>query len=274
LPNPEQRLEGFARIIGSERSERSLRTRMVYRYVLDGPAKFTLPQLAGVQHQNRVFGAELARVGGDLQKVCTAAGGGTACDVLARWDGRSDTTSVGAHVFREFWLRTPAARWTVPFDPAQPVTTPRDLDENNQQVVDAMTAALQYLRDANVPFDAPLGSVQVAGDPGAPRIPLGGGTGEEGNANVVEVHSPSANLDALYPITYGSSHVQAVAFTESGVDARTVLTYGMSTDPTRPSSSDQTRLFSAERWVDFPFSAEEVDDAAVRTYMVKGAAAR
>jgi acyl-homoserine-lactone acylase len=225
-----------------------------------------------VQHQNRVFGAELARENADLQKVCTAAGGGTACDVLARWDGRSDTTSVGVHVFREFWLRTPAARWTVAFDPAQPVTTPRDLDENNQQVVDAMKAALQYLRDRGVPFDAPLGSVQVAGDPGAPRIPLGGGTGEEGNANVVDVRNPAANLDALYPITYGSSHVQAVAFTASGVDARTVLTYGMSTDPTRLTSSDQTRLFSEERWVDFPFSAEEVHDAAVRTYVVRGGA--
>ena len=35
LPNPEQRLEGYDRIIGCERCERSLRTRMVYRYVMD-----------------------------------------------------------------------------------------------------------------------------------------------------------------------------------------------------------------------------------------------
>ena len=37
LPNPKQRLEGFARIIGCEKCERTLRTRMVYRYLLDRP---------------------------------------------------------------------------------------------------------------------------------------------------------------------------------------------------------------------------------------------
>jgi acyl-homoserine-lactone acylase len=279
LPNPKERLEGFARIIGSERTERSLRTRMVYRYVLDrldgtdgldGPQRFSPAQLAAVEHENRVFGAELARAGGDLQKVCTAAGGGSACDVLATWDGRSDTTSVGAHVFREFWKRTPASRWQVPFDAAQPVTTPRDLDETNTDVVAAMKGALEYLRDSGIPFDAPLGALQVAGDPFAPRIAVGGGTHGEGNANVVDTRNPASNLGALYPITYGSSHIQAVAFTDTGVDASTILTYGMSTDPTRPSSADQTRLFGQERWVDFPFSAAEVRDAAVRTYVVRG----
>jgi acyl-homoserine-lactone acylase len=270
LPNPQQRLEGFARIIGSERSERSLRTRMVYRYVLDGPARFSPERLAAVQHENRVLGAELAREGGDLQTVCTAAGGGSACDVLSRWDGHSDVTSVGAHVFREFWLRTPAARWEVPFDPGQPVSTPRDLKEADSGVVTAMREALAYLRQKGVPFDAPLGDLQVAGDPGAPRIAVGGGTGAEGNANVVESQRATHNLDALYPVTYGSSHVQRIAFTDGGVDAATVLTYGNSTDPTRASSADQTRLFGREEWVDFPFTAAEVADGAVRTYTVGG----
>jgi acyl-homoserine-lactone acylase len=242
---------------------------MVYRYLLDGPAKFTAGQLADVQHQNRVFGAELAREGGDLQKVCTAAGGGTACDVLARWDGRSDATSVGTHVFREFWRRMPATRWTVPFDPAQPVTTPRDLLDASPQVVTAMRDALAFLSQRGIAFDAPLGSLQVAGDPGAPRIPVGGGTHAEGNANVVDSRNPAANLDALYPITYGSSHMQVIAYTDSGVDARTMLTYGMSADPTRGSSSDQTRLFGQEKWVSFPFTPAQVRAAAVRTYTVR-----
>ena len=39
LPNPAQKLEGFARIIGCEKCQRTLRTRMVDRYVIDALAK-------------------------------------------------------------------------------------------------------------------------------------------------------------------------------------------------------------------------------------------
>lgn len=273
LPNPKQPLEGYARIIGSERTERSLRTRMVYRYVLDGLEKGRISQerLKGFEHQNRVFAAELARQDDDLQEVCAAADGGAACSVLKGWDGRDDATSVGAHVFREFWLRTTGTtRWTVPFDAADPVGTPRDLDESAEEVVTAMREALAYLREKKVPFDAPLGALQVAGDPGAPRIPLGGGPGETGNANVVSSRRATQNTDALYPVTYGSSHIQAVSFDKGGVRASTVLTYGVATDPTRASSTDQTRLFSQEKWVDFAFTPEQVRKAAVQRYTVRG----
>jgi acyl-homoserine-lactone acylase len=275
LPNPEQPLEGFARIIGCERCERSLRTRMVYRYPTDrlagtdgygGEDRYTLDQLAANQHENRVFAAELAREDDDLQDVCTAAEGGRACEVLAAWDGRTDVDSVGAHVFREFWVRTPDARWEVPFDPADPVGTPRDLDEGNADVVQAMRDALAHLAEQGIPLDAPLGQLQVAADPGAPRLPIGGGLGDTGNANVVDGKADEATRETPYPIVRGSSHIQAVSFTDGGVDARTILTYGVSTDPTRASSSDQTALFSQERWVDFPFSAAEVAaDAQSRT---------
>jgi acyl-homoserine-lactone acylase len=279
LPNPQQRLEGFARIIGCERCERSLRSRMVYTYVLDRLAgvdgmgvggAMSHRQLQAVEHENRVLGAELAREGDDLQKVCESAGGGAACTALAAWDGRTNTDSAGAHVFREFFLRLPAdLRWEVPFDPARPVQTPRDLNEKNPQVVAAMEEALAYLQSEHVPFDAPLGDLQVAGDEGAPPIPVGGGEHATGNANVVTSTDPAANLDRLYPVSYGSSHIQAVAFTDAGVEAATILTYGQASDPTSPYSHDQTRLFSQERWVDFPFAAGEIRrDPALRRYVV------
>jgi acyl-homoserine-lactone acylase len=281
LPNPQERLEGFARIIGCERCERTLRSRMVYTYVLDrlagtddmGPGgTMSHAQLQAVEHENRVYGAELARAGDDLQEVCQAAAGGQACDVLARWDGRTDIDSMGAHLFREFFLRLPAQLvWEVPFDPARPVQTPRDLNERNPQVVAAMEDAIAYLREQHVPFDASLGDLQVAGDDGAPPIPVGGGEHATGNANVVTSRDAGANLDRLYPVSYGSSHIQAVAFTDDGVDAATILTYGLASDPTSPYSHDQTELFSRERWVDFPFTGEEIrQDQAFRRYVVHG----
>jgi acyl-homoserine-lactone acylase len=279
LPNPQERLEGFARIIGCERCERSLRSRMVYTYVLDRLAgtdglgasrSMSHAQLQAVEHANRVFGAELAREGDDLQEVCQAADGGEACAALAAWDGRTNVDSTGAHIFTEFFMRLPGQLvWEVPFDPARPLETPRDLNERNPQVVAAMREAIAYLRSQNVPFDAGLGDLQVAGDEGAPPIPVGGGEGETGNANVVSSRDAVANLDRLYPISYGSSHIQAVAFTDNGVEARTILTYGQASDPTSPYSSDQTRLFGRKKWVDFPFTGAEIrNDPGFRRYVV------
>jgi len=122
-----------------------------------------------------------------------------------------------------------------------------------------MRDALAYLKDKGVPLNASLGSLQVAGDDGAPRIPIGGGLHATGNANVVVTSDPAANTDALYPISYGSSHIQAVAFRRGRpVQASTILTYGLSPDPTSPWSKDQTRLFSQERWVDFPWTSKQI----------------
>ncbi len=282
LPNPKQPLEGYAGIIGCERCERSLRTRMVDHYVLDRLAgidglapghRVSQRTLMATEHENRVFGAELARQNGALDTVCRAANGGSACDVLAAWDGHSDIDSVGTHIFQEFWKRAQTAQglWLTPFDPKDPVGTPRDLNPASPQVVQAMRDALAYLQSKHVPYDAPWGSLQVAGDDGAPAIPIGGGEGFAGNANAVSTRTPAANLDHLYPVSYGSSHIQAVAFEDGGrLDARTILTYGESMNPRSPYSSDQTRLFSRERWVHFPWTRAQIRRDAVRTYTVTG----
>ena len=277
LPNPEERLEGFARIIGCEECERSLRTRVVYRYVMDrldgsdGLAdgkRVSHRTLRLFEHENRVFAAELSREDDDLQDVCAAAEGGEACELLAAWDGRTDADSVGAHIFREFFTRVPADPWTVPFDPADPVGTPRDLDESNEDVVAAMRDALAYLEEEGVPLDAELGSLQVAADEGAPPIALGGGFGSLGNANALAIGDPATNQGRLYPISYGSSHIQAVRFTDRGVNADTILTYGQSLDPGSPFASDQTRLFGNEQWVDFPWTDRQIRRSAIGRYVV------
>jgi acyl-homoserine-lactone acylase len=282
LPNPAQRLEGYAGIIGCERCERSLRQRMVYRYVMDRLAgtdgldrdrKVSLRTLKLFEHENRVLGAELARENGDLEKVCRAASGGASCDVLAAWDGRSDVDSVGTHIFQEFWKRAQdaAALWETPFDPGDPVGTPRNLAEASPQVVQAMRDALVFLADRGVEPATPWGRLQVAGDEGAPPVPVGGGEGFAGNANAVSSRLPAANTDRLYPVSYGSSHIQAVAFRDRGrLAARTILTYGQSMDPTRAISRDQTRLFGREAWVRFPWTDAQIARQQVRRYVVGG----
>jgi acyl-homoserine-lactone acylase len=214
------------------------------------------------------------RAGGDLDKVCRATGEAKACRVLQKWDGRSDPGSVGTHIFEEFIKRVPGdgALWEVPFNPASPLITPRDLNESDPQVVQAMRGAIAYLKERGVPLDAKWGSLQVAGDRGAPPIPLGGGLGDAaGNANALASRDPMQNRKRFRPITYGSSHIQAISFLGGGqVDARTVLTYGQHEDPGSPYSADQTRLFSQGRWVRFAWTDAQIRKALVRTVSLRG----
>jgi acyl-homoserine-lactone acylase len=279
LPNPKQPLEGYARIIGCEQCQRTLRTRMVYHYVLDriARAKVTPASLRGTEHQNRVFGAEVMSRDNDLVKVCEAAKGGDACDVLAKWDLHSNTTSRGNHIFEEFVKRLPAAGllpgpsvWKVPFDKDDAANTPRDLDETNTSVIKAMADAIAFLRGRHVPMNATWGSLQVAGDRGAPPIGLGGGLGDEaGNANALASKGSVANKGRYKAVGYGSSHIQAIAFLAGGkVDARTILTYGQSENPASPWSTDQTRMFARKQWVHFAFTPAQIRADAISRKVV------
>jgi acyl-homoserine-lactone acylase len=268
LPNPAQRLTGFAKIIGCENCFRTFRTKMVDQYVIDAlkTGRISPEEMRGFEHQNRVRGAEIMGTPA-LVKVCEEAAGGDACPVLAAWDKTSNIDSRGNQIFEEFVKRLPGdgllggeLYWKVPFNSADPLNTPRDLDTANGKVIKAMRDAIAYLRAKGVPMDATWGSLQVAGDRGAPPIPLGGGLGDEaGNANALASRPPLDNTGFLKPITYGSSHIQAISFLPSGgVDAKTILTYGQSDDPTSPWSSDQTRLFSQKQWVSFPWTPAQI----------------
>ncbi len=268
LPNPAQKLTGFARIIGCENCLRTFRTKMVDQYVIDAlkVGKVTPEILRGFEHQNRVRGAEIIGTAA-LVKVCQEAAGGDACPVLAAWDKTSNITSVGNQIFEEFVKRLPGTGlvggelyWKVPFNSADPLNTPRTLDTGNNKVIKAMKDGIAYLRAHNIGMNATWGSLQVSADRGAPAIPLGGGLGDQaGNANALASKSPDTNTGYYKPVTYGSSHIQAISFLPGGaVDAHTILTYGQSDDPTSPWSSDQTLLFSQKQWVQFPFTAPEI----------------
>lgn len=269
LPNPAQPLTGFPTIIGCEECERTMRTRMVSQYVIDqvqGAGKETPATLASHEYANRVRAAEVMSENGDLDKVCAATGETAACAVLRKWDRRSDATSVGTHLFEEFVKLAPAdSMWAVPFDAADPLNTPRDLKETDSAVIAAMQDAIDLLKARKIRFDAPWGTLQVAGDRGAPAYPLGGGLGDAaGNANALASRLPIDHEDRFRPITYGSSHIQSIAFLTKGVSARTILTYGQSENPRSPYSSDQTKLFSQEKWVSFPFTDAQVRSRTVR----------
>ena len=121
-------------------------------------------------------------------------------------------------------------------------------------------------------MNATWGSLQVAGDTGAPPIPLGGGLGDEaGNANALASRNPVTNSGKYKPITYGSSHIQAISFLDGGgIDTKTILTYGQSEDPTSPWSKDQTEMFGKKQWVSFPFTPAQISADRASQLTVSG----
>ena len=157
LPSARFRLAGFPRIIGGEGTQRLLRTRLAMTLAEQrlagtdglGPPGFTLPTLQQVMFGNRNLSAELAR--DTTVSACQASGRADlaeACTVLAAWDTRADIGSRGAVLWREYWSRLSGAGvpWTVAYDPADPVGTPRAIDGADPKVLTALTGAVEDLR--------------------------------------------------------------------------------------------------------------------------------
>lgn len=270
LANPEQPLEGYDRIIGVERTARSLRTRLGLRQVqqrLDGSdglgaPGFTLELLQEVMFSNRVYGAELVR--DDLVELCRANPSVTvdgaavdiseACDVLAAWDTRVDLDSRGAHVFREF-ARRGGIRFSMPFDVDDPVNTPNTLDTEDPAVLAALARSVRTFRDAGIALDARLGDIQSETRNGE-VIPIHGGTGRAGAFNVISAGFDGA--EGYDDVTSGASFILAAEFGPNGPTSKAILAYSNSSDPTSPHFADQTRLYSQKQWVDLDYRETDI----------------
>jgi acyl-homoserine-lactone acylase len=262
LSNARTRLEGFPRIIGEERTVRSLRTRLGFRLIEDelaGGGRFTLSELQDAAFNNRQFAGELWR--DELVEMCRTSPGvpAEACDVLARWEVRDDLDSRGALLFRRFAERAltgAATVFDVPFDPEDPIGTPRGLNTENPAVRSALPAAIEDLRQAGVSFDAPLSALQY--EERGERIPLHGGSNVVGLFNVIVTKFSTEK--GYTDVEAGATYVQAVQFTDGAcpVEPRTVLAHSQSTDPTSPFFANGTKLFSRKEWVDMPFCERDV----------------
>jgi acyl-homoserine-lactone acylase len=280
LSNPQQPLEGFARIIGPERTQRSLRTRLGLIMVEERIAgsdgykgkRFTRGQLQKVVFNNRQYAGELWRDA--LVEMCeqnptlTGSSGpvnvSEACPVLAAWDLHDDLDSSGALLFRRFATRVlaspvgvggpPASPYATPFDASDPVNTPRGLNTSSASVQRAFADAVQDLRGAGIPLDAALREYQFTERNGE-RIPIHGGPGGVGVFNAI---SAPWNGDGFDPVEHGSSFVMVTSFRDGCPDDRSILTYSLSESPNSPYYADQTRMFSEKQWVNPPFCPAEV----------------
>ena len=135
-----------------------------------------------------------------------------------------------------------------------------------------MAKAINTLTARGIDLTAPYGSMHQAadrGDEGA-RIPISGGLGSAtGDANATS--SSGTDDPVVGGVNVGSSYIQAIAFRgPKKVEARTVLTYSQYENPRSQWSNDQTRIFSKERWVAFPWTDAQIRKSLVRTVRIRG----
>jgi acyl-homoserine-lactone acylase len=295
LSNPHQPLTGFARIIGTEGTARTLRTRIGLLEVQaridgidgQGPPGFTLGAMKRLDLSDIDYAAQLTLPA--LVRLCDkfqAAGGtaptstggkvrlGDACTTLAHWNTRWNASQRGAVLFGEFWnfasTATPSP-FSHPFELAHPVTTPFGLNTANTTVRDALGDAIAALRKAHVPIDTTLGAVQFVSYHGS-HITIPGGPGDpDGIYNAIYENTEPG--DSLTSPDTGSSFIQVVTWPAHGACTigSTILTYSESSNPASPHFADQTKLFSKKQFLADRFCGSQIAaDPNLQTVTVTG----
>jgi acyl-homoserine-lactone acylase len=295
LANPHHPLNGFARIIGTEGTARTLRTRIGLIQVQaridgtdgQGPPGFTLAAMRRLDLSDDSYAAQLTLPG--LVKLCDkfqAAGGsaptsgggkvklGDACSTLAHWNGKADTAQRGAVLFAGFWNFAQAATpspFSHPFQLSHPVTTPYGLNTANSTVRTALGDAIKQLNKAHIPIDTTLGAVQYVTYHGS-HITIPGGPGDpDGIFNAIYENTEPG--DSLTSPDTGSSFIQVVTWQpgSSCPVGSTILTYSESSNPASPHFADQTRLFSKKQFLPDRFCPKQIAaDPYLRVVTVTG----
>ncbi|WP_218354689.1 acylase [Alteromonas lipotrueiana] len=298
LTNLSSPITGVNPLYGNTENQQSLRSRMGQKFIeteAGSDGTFTPQEVEDLLLNNRSYLAE--DILPSLLQTCTEQSNAPvnvdgedvdisdACDALAMWDSTMNTSSVGAHVFREFAFQfSQEPQWEVPFSPDAPVTTPSGLEQNGT-TLQQLAKAVQVIEQAGVAFDATLGEVQFVerslpdGTASGEKLPWGGAHNIEGGFNVFDSirgrdetllprhrYEP-VNTDTImsaegngYHINYGTSWAMVISFTDEGPQGRGILTYSQSRQFGSEHFLDQTRLYSEQPTLrDIYFTDEEIE---------------
>ena len=274
LANASAPLTGFPSIFGTAgTAAQSLRTRLGHTMALERLAgtdgypgnKATSEVVRQMVLNSRVFSAERFKDPA-LDLVCTAPSASqdvvAACATLRAWDNRGSTSARGSHVWDEFWSRVqvPAAQlYAVPFDPADPLNTPRGLQPGAADALrQAFGAAVQAVKASGFALDAPRGDVLFSARGGV-KTALYGGCSAVGyftiNCSENPIGQGGYSMDGQ---PHGNSYMQVVNFPAGGVQAYTFLTFSLSDDPGSVHYADYTRAYGAQQWLRVPFAETEI----------------
>jgi len=274
LANVHAPLTGYPAIFGpAGTAAQSLRTRLGHTMALERLAgtdgypgnKASSDIVRQMVLNSRVFSAERFKDQA-LDMVCSGPGVAAdvvqACTTLRAWNNQGNSDARGSHIWDEFWSRItlPDAKlFAVPFDPADPLNTPRDLQASAAPVLQqAFGAAVQAVKDAGFALDAARGDVLFTMRGGS-KTGLFGGCGAMGYFTVTCSENPIGQggytMDGQ---PHGNSYMQVVSFPGGAVQAYTFLTFSLSDDPASPHYSDYTKAYAAKEWMRVPFTESEI----------------
>ncbi len=306
LTNPATPITGVSPLFGEVNNEQSWRSRLGQKLLTD-PAgnngKFSMAEVESALLGNRSYLSEALLA--DLMAHCQARGDNpvlvgeqsvdisAGCTALGIWDGTMNLNSQAAHLFREFAQQFNSdPQWAVPFSAEDPANTPNTMLANDR-TLEHFAQAMLNVAAAGLSLDATLGSVQFVeksnldGTATGVKLPWGGANNIEGGFNVFRANlgndgtllprhtyppisgSQLSAEGAGYHITYGSSWMYLVGFTNDGPVAKGLMTFSQSTDPTSPYYQDQTELYSAQpqlrdiRFTEADIEANKVSDITI-----------
>lgn len=255
---------GYSPLYGTPGTPATLRTRLGLLQVEGALAQQQFLRTNDVQELlfgNRVLAAELVLP--ELLSACFKSHDLrllSPCAVLTAWDRKADVDSRGAVLFREFWntVRSRPELWAVPFDPADPVNTPRGVSpQATPALLTALRDATAKLQSLGVPLYGRLGDYQTQTRNGR-RIGLHGGQGDEDGVYNVLTMATDLTSSGYRDVAWGTSYVQLIGFDNAGPVAKGVLTYGQSVDPLSPYYADQLSLFARKTLVTLPFTEGQI----------------
>jgi acyl-homoserine-lactone acylase len=261
VSNPAMPHRELSPILGKYATTRSLRTRSNFTETAALVAGGKIDHARAEAHAFANKSLAATMVLPRLMTLCAGAQDAAAhgCAVLAKWDGRFEKDSRGARLFRGLWqtIGTGKAAWAVPFDPSDPVNTPRDFKiegEAGTKLLAALDTIVTTFEKQGLPLDSPWGDEQLV-MAGNEAIPIHGGPGALGILNMQE--SERAASGKLIP-RHGTSYIQVVGFDDKGPVADAILSYSQSTNPASPHAHDQTRAYAEKKWHRLPFLAKAI----------------
>lgn len=285
LSSPREPLAGYSVLYGPTESARSLRTRMNIRMLENqyGDAgddgRFNIHEIQRALFSNRGLAAELLLP--ELADTCRSAGAELteACSVLEAYDGSLNLDSPGAPLFREWITRydrldtvNAGKLFDEDFDAERPAMTPSGLGEA-ELALKSLRDAIAVLEAAKLPLNATLRDSQFAWRAGK-AIPVHGGNGFEGVANLQMSGNPSASpisgikatkvadsrylTNDGYAVVHGSSFIYTLGFNDDGPVAEALLSYSQSGNPNSRHFRDQTSLYAQKKWRQVAFREDDV----------------
>jgi acyl-homoserine-lactone acylase len=256
LSNPATPLTGYSPLVSREGKPLGARARFALAELAGQSTSLTEDFLQALVTGNRVYLAEQTL--DDLKAFCAsrtlAVAAKKVCERLTAWDRTANLQSDAAGVvyFQQLMLALQKTDvWREPFDPNDPVNTPRGIRWQDPVVAAKLEASLREIAGQTPSLPAQWGQLQSAR-----HIPIPGGSGKLGVYSAIE-SSPAQN--GHLEVQSGSSYIQLVSFDDNGPVAKGVLAFSQSSEPGSPHSRDQTELFSRQQWLSLPFTRAQID---------------